>query len=211
VGFQYTWTSIGEWAATAIDELGLDRFHLVVHDYGGPVGFELCALRPQQITSLTILDTMIDVDRFKRPRWVDTLIRPRLGEAILRMFPRPLWRRLMLGVGINDASAVTDDELDAWLVLLRGRDHGRALVQMLLHFETTPQKRDLYRHTVRNLKVPTQIIWGSKDPVLRISLEGERIRALTGAPLYPVPAKHFLQEDQHDAIADRVAQLARSN
>ena len=38
--------------------------------------------------------------------------------------------------------------------------------------------------------------------------EGERIRTLTGAPLHPVPAKHFLQEDQYEAIADLVADLA---
>ena len=30
-----------------VDALGLERFHLVIHDYGGAVGFELCARRPR--------------------------------------------------------------------------------------------------------------------------------------------------------------------
>lgn len=39
----YSWTGLGRFLAAAVDELGLDRYHLVVHDVGGPVGFELAA------------------------------------------------------------------------------------------------------------------------------------------------------------------------
>jgi len=38
--FDYTWTGLGRFCAAAVDALGLDRFHLVVHDIGGPAGFE---------------------------------------------------------------------------------------------------------------------------------------------------------------------------
>src|SRR5215470_8567550 len=47
--FDYTWTELGRFCAAAVDALGLDRFHLVVHDIGGPAGFELCAA----LTNLT--------------------------------------------------------------------------------------------------------------------------------------------------------------
>src|SRR5207249_3094913 len=39
--YDYTWTGLGRFAIAAVDSLGLDSFHLVVHDIGGPVGFEL--------------------------------------------------------------------------------------------------------------------------------------------------------------------------
>ncbi len=44
--------------------LKLGRFHLVVHDVGGPVGFELAAARPSQVLSLTLLNTMVNVAEF---------------------------------------------------------------------------------------------------------------------------------------------------
>ena len=34
--FDYTWTGLGRFCAAAVDALGLGRFHLVVHDIGGP-------------------------------------------------------------------------------------------------------------------------------------------------------------------------------
>src|SRR5262245_3609562 len=67
VGYDYSWTGLGRFTAAAVDALGLDRFHLVVHDIGGPVGFELAAAEPQRVRSLTLLNTLILVDGFKRP------------------------------------------------------------------------------------------------------------------------------------------------
>jgi pimeloyl-ACP methyl ester carboxylesterase len=48
--------------------LGLDRFHLVVHDIGGPIGFELAAAGPTRILSLTLLNTVVAAETFHRPR-----------------------------------------------------------------------------------------------------------------------------------------------
>src|SRR3979490_2397777 len=39
--FDYSWSGLARWTGQAIDALGIDRCHLVVHDIGGPIGFEL--------------------------------------------------------------------------------------------------------------------------------------------------------------------------
>jgi haloalkane dehalogenase len=38
-GFDYSWTGLGRFCIAAVGALELDRFHLMVHDIGGPVGF----------------------------------------------------------------------------------------------------------------------------------------------------------------------------
>jgi haloalkane dehalogenase len=43
---------LGSWLSAAVDALGLDRFHLVVHDIGGPIGFEVAAADPRRVRSL---------------------------------------------------------------------------------------------------------------------------------------------------------------
>ncbi|MEL6654391.1 MAG: alpha/beta fold hydrolase, partial [Bacteroidota bacterium] len=57
--FDYSWTGLGKWSSNAVDSLGLDRYHLVIHDIGGPVGMEMVARHPERILSLTILNTLI--------------------------------------------------------------------------------------------------------------------------------------------------------
>lgn len=41
------------------EQLGLDRFHLVGHDWGGPTAFALACAHPQAVRTLTILDVTI--------------------------------------------------------------------------------------------------------------------------------------------------------
>jgi haloalkane dehalogenase len=206
--FDYNWTGLGNWSAAAVDALALERFHLVVHDFGGPVGFELCARMPQRIRSLTILNTAVDVEHFHRPPALELLARPRLSVPALRLLPRPAFRALMWRVGIADRSSTSDAELDAWLELLRRDDGGRACVRMATGLERTRAKSELYSEALRALTVPVQALWGVDDPILKVDAEGEDVRWVTGVPLYRLPGKHFLQEDCFEAIAERVARLA---
>jgi haloalkane dehalogenase len=106
---------------------------------------------------------------------------------------------------------VTTAELDAWVDLLKGDDGGRAFLRIMRGFERTPEKRDLYVSALRDVPYPVQIVWGGDDPVLKLSVQGEQARRAAGLEeIHVLPAKHFLQEDQAPAVAERVAALARS-
>jgi pimeloyl-ACP methyl ester carboxylesterase len=122
--FDYTWTGLGRFCRAAIDELGLGRFHLVVHDIGGPVGFELAAVVPDRVASLTLLNTLIEVDTFKRPWSMEPFGRRGMGELYLRTLTKPASRLLMRLQGVEDMRSISRDELDAYVDLLRGA--GRA-------------------------------------------------------------------------------------
>jgi haloalkane dehalogenase len=208
-GFDYTWTGLGRFSAAAVDALRLDRFHLVVHDIGGPVGFELAAKMPERIASLTVLNTMVEVDTFKRPWSMEPFARRRVGPVYLATLNKPAFRALMRRQGIKNQAAVSRNELDAYLDLLRLGDGGRAFVQIMRGFERTLEKRQLYVDVLRDGRYPVQIIWGAEDPALTLARHGEAARrAAQLDEIHTLPAKHFLQEDQAPAIAARVAELA---
>jgi pimeloyl-ACP methyl ester carboxylesterase len=211
--FDYSWTGLGRFSAAAVDALGLDSFHLVVHDIGGPVGFELAAAHGERVRSLTVLNTLVEVDTFKRPWSMEPFARRVAGEVYLRTLTKPAFRFLMRMQGIGDRSAATDDELDAYLDLLRRDDGGRAFLRIMRGFERTRAKRDLYVGTLRDAPYPVQIVWGADDPALKLAVHGEQARRAAGlGEIHTVAAKHFLQEDQAPALAERVAALvAQSN
>lgn len=207
--FDYTWTGLGRFCVSAVDALRLERFHLVVHDIGGPVGFELAAARPEQVASLTVLNTLIDVDTFKRPWVMEPFARRGIGELYLASMAKPLFRMLMRLLAVADFSQVRPDELDAYVDLLKREDRGAAFLKIMRGFERTVEKRRLYYSVVRGVPYPVQVVWGERDPTLKISREGEEVRRAVGADaIHRLPGKHFLQEDQAPAIADRVAALA---
>jgi pimeloyl-ACP methyl ester carboxylesterase len=207
--YDYSWTGLGRFAAAAVDALELDRFHLVVHDVGGPVGFELAAAMPERVRSLTVLNTIVEVDTFRRPWSMEPFARRGIGELYLRTLSKPAFRALMRLQGIGDMAAVEPAELDAYVDLLKLGDGGWAFLRIMRGFERTRAKRDLYAGTLAHVPYPVQVIWGADDPALGLATHGEAARRAAGLDrIETLPAKHFLQEDQAPAIAERVAALA---
>lgn len=207
--FDYTWTGLGRFCLEAVDALDLERFHLVVHDIGGPIGFELAAAVPDRVASLTVLNAVVEADTFKRPWSMEPFARRGIGEVYLRALTKPAFRALMRLQGIEDMSAISRAELDAYVDLLRIGDGGAAFLRIMRGFERTREKSELYASVLREVPYPVQVVWGDRDPALKLAVQGEQVRLIAGlATIERVPAKHFLQEDQAPAIAERVAALA---
>ena len=207
--FDYSWTGLGRFCAAAVDALELERFHLVVHDIGGPVGFELAAAMPERVRSLTLLNTLVAVDGFRRPWSMRPFAVPVVGRLYLGSLTKPAFRRLMYIQGVRDRSAIPSEELDAYVDLLKREDRGRAFLRIMRAFERTPEKQELYRRVLRDGRYPVQIVWGADDPALTLARHGEEAREAAGLErVETVPAKHFLQEEQAAAIAERVAAIA---
>ncbi|HEY7934325.1 MAG TPA: alpha/beta hydrolase [Solirubrobacteraceae bacterium] len=206
--YDYSWTGLGRFAAAAVEEFKLDRFHLLVHDIGGPVGFELAAAHREKVASMTILNTMIQVTKFKPPWSMAPFTHRGIGELWLGGMNKWLFRTLMMLQGIGDSTSVSKSELGAYLELMRGDDRGRAFLKIMRATERTPEKEALYLSTVRDVPYPVQVVWAANDPALKLSLYGERARVATGLKdIQTIPGKHFPQEDQAPAIADYVARI----
>src|SRR6202043_101497 len=47
--FEYSWSGLATWYLKAIDAAGIRDFHLVVHDIGGPIGFDIIRRVPDRI------------------------------------------------------------------------------------------------------------------------------------------------------------------
>ncbi len=208
--FDYSWTGLGRFAVQAVDALGLDRFHLVVHDVGGPVGFELAAALPDRVASLTVLNTVVAVESFRRPWVMEPFAHRGIGELWLASMRPRVFSTLMRRIGIAQQDKVTDAELAAYVPLLRGDDGGRAFLRIMRGFERTAAKERLYRGVVGDPRRPVQVLWGARDPALRLARQGEEAANAAGVPVQTVDGRHFLQEDNAAEIADAVSRLART-
>jgi haloalkane dehalogenase len=206
----YTVPGLGEFAAAAVDALGVESFHLVVHDAGGPVGFELCRLLGGRIRSLTILNTAHELSRVPCPGEWFARVAGRMPEAMNRP---DVWRLLMRRVGVADQQALSDAELDAWRLLALGPDGGAGYLRIMRNLRTSHRRDHL--PSVLDARItayPVSVLWGALDPVLTLRRQGMSVLAATGLPSMTVVAgKHYLQEDHAHSVADVVESTARAS
>ncbi len=205
----YSWTGLGRWLSSAVDALGLGRFHLVVHDIGGPIGFELAASDPGRVLSLTLLNTIVAVENFHRPWMMEPFAHRGLGQAWLASVRLPgVFLSLMRYTGVS--RHVSAAEIACYVPLLLGNDGGSAFLKIMRGFERTAEKQRRYLAAVHNVPYPVQIIWGTSDHALPWRHHGvqAQLAAEVDDPIL-LPGKHFLQEDFAQEIAEAVARIAR--
>jgi haloalkane dehalogenase len=206
--FDYSWSGLAAWTGAAIDALGIERCHLVVHDIGGPIGFEWAIRNPDRVLSLTALNTLVDAASFHRPWPMHPFSIRGVGEVWLRSMVRPAFRQIYYLVGIADRAAVPAAEVDAHHALLKRGDRGRAFLEIMRGFELTEAKERFFFEGLETATYPTQVVWGEKDRMLGEQRRREVQRALGAKEATLLPAKHFLQEDQAPAVAEAIASLA---
>jgi pimeloyl-ACP methyl ester carboxylesterase len=207
--FDYSWSGLSRWTGDAIDALGIDQCHLVLHDIGGPIGLEWALRNQDRVISLTVLDVMLDVGHFHRVWTIALAAPPLIGPLWVASTRPPAARWLFYLQGIADRSATPAHEVDAHFALLHRDGGGRSFRKIVRGFELTDEKERFYLEGLGDVGWPATILWADRDP----ALGDDRRRAVEQALAIEakvIPAKHFLQEDQAPAVADAIAQVAGS-
>lgn len=192
-----------------LDELGVDRFKLIAHDWGAFAGFLMCLRAPERVEryiacSIPHLWPENDKPSLKalsRLWYQAALASPLLGEGLVRQgeFVR---RMLMSGRTIGSYSS---HELDVYLDVIREPARARASASyyrtFLLH-ELRPLAAGHYRS--ERLRVPTRLLGGQNDPILRgSSLAGYEDYADDMAIEWVPDAGHSLPEEAPQVVLDR--------
>jgi pimeloyl-ACP methyl ester carboxylesterase len=206
--FDYSWSGLARWTGDAIDALEIDRCHLVVHDIGGPIGFEWAVRNPERVLSLTALNTMLDLATFRRHWTMAPFAIPGLGGLMLAGASPWFNSALFYRYGIANRAAVPRHESLAYTDLLKRQDGGQAFVKIVRGFELTEEKQRFLWEGLAERPYPARVVWGERDPVLGL----DRMRTVmdvlrVDAPIL-LPAKHYPQEDQALAVGDAIADLA---
>lgn len=209
--FDYTFSGFSRFLAKVVIELNIENFHLVVHDIGGPIGFALAANHPEWIRSLTILNTWVDVVNFKKPLVMRAFENKLLGEAELAMITHTTWPIMFSKMGVNNSDLIPDEEIKAYVDLLKREDDGKAFLKIMRNFEDSASFKKTCFSAVKDVPYPVQAIWGKDDPALTFDRYGKEIKDVANLEeMNLLPSRHFLQEEVYEQIAGIIKKQARS-
>src|SRR5213078_313096 len=90
-GFAHTTEGYAAWLGDALGALGVQRAHLVLHDFGGPIGLMWAAGAPERVASVTLIDTGV-LPGYRWHRLARIWRRPVLGELFQATATRRLFR-----------------------------------------------------------------------------------------------------------------------
>ena len=208
--FDYTWTGLSGWLEQALAAAGIEDFHLVVHDLGGPIGFDLVRRVPDRILSLTVLKTITEVSKFKKPFVMRPFEVPVLGRLMVMQMNSPGVVAFFRWKGVKPGPSYA--ELRVYGELLSHGDGGKAFLQIMGCYETNEEFEARILAPLRDRSFPAQVIWGRDDSELSVDPFGIAVKRALGleTDIHLVEGKHFLQENSPAEIAERVALLVKT-
>jgi pimeloyl-ACP methyl ester carboxylesterase len=198
--FDYRIEGYAEFVEEALRELGVERVHMVVHDFGGPFGFAWAAANPDRLGSAVLFNAGLGTAR-KWHRYARQWRRPVIGELTMLLTTKRRFREAL--------AAGEGRPLPPELIERMYEDYGwktrRAVLRlyraMPLPYPPVPGWID----AIAALDRPALIVWGRKDPHLAERRVGELQKAFPSAEVVVLEdSGHFPFADDPERVAAAV-------
>ena len=195
--FDYTIAGYARHLAGALDQLGVARVHLVLHDFGGPWGLAWAAGHPDRMRSLTLIN--IGILPGFRWHYLGRIWRmPVVGEVSMATLTRPVFGLLLKHGNPRGLPKVF---VDRWFGSF-DRGTRRAVLRL---YRATSDLEHLSRSAedaLRGLNLPVLVVWGKRDPYVPVRY-AERQREW-----FPRAEVKVLEDSGHWPFADNPAAVA---
>jgi pimeloyl-ACP methyl ester carboxylesterase len=195
-GFAHTVEGYADFLEQALQALAIERAHLVVHDFGGPIGLAWTGAHADRLASITLIDTGL----LPGYRW-HTLARvwrtPVLGELFQASATRRAFRWLLArGEPQGLPRAFTERMYDHY-----DRRTRRAVLALYRATEDPSVGAEELATLMAPRDVPALVIWGEHDAYLPSSYAARQRDAFPSAEVHVLPASgHWPFADAPDTV-----------
>lgn len=165
-----------DWFEHFVDALGLQRYRLVVHDWGS-LALAAASRHPTRVERLVAIDT-VPLTADYRWHWIARLLwrPPVIGEFTMTVSNR-VTVKLLTRLQRPGFRALDEDLLDR---MTRHLDPG--MKRAILRLYRSAGREDLARHGagLADLTAPALVVWGNQDPYVGTVHAGTLAAALGG-------------------------------
>jgi pimeloyl-ACP methyl ester carboxylesterase len=198
-GFDYTVDGYARHLDALLAVAGVERAHLVLHDFGGPWGLAWGVAHPERLASLTLVNT----GAFLRYRW-HRLARiwqtPVLGE----LFQATTTRRGFEFVLKHDNPKLPQRHVDE---MWANTDAGtkRAILRLYRATRDPSGMAALMAPVWRRLDPPCCVVWGETDAYIPVEQAERQREVFPSAEVHVLPGLgHWCYFEDPDAVAGLV-------
>jgi pimeloyl-ACP methyl ester carboxylesterase len=190
--FAYTVEGYAAHLDGVLEALDIQHVHLVLHDFGGPWGLEWAARHPDRHASTTLINTGVIL----RESWhalAKVWRTPVLGELFFLASTRGGMRQFMKRTNPRTFPVPYADHL---FDLYQDPGTRRAVLRLYRNTPIRPHA-DALAPRLREHPRPALVVWGAKDPYLKVRL-AERQREVFGR----ATRLEILERSGHWPLAD---------
>jgi pimeloyl-ACP methyl ester carboxylesterase len=197
--FDYTIDGYAQYLESIFRTLGIERAHLVLHDFGGPWGLFWAVAHPTRVASVTLFN--IGLMRDYRWHLVARLWRtPIVGELLQSIDSRVAFKRIL---NAGNPKPFPEAFLDR---MYDDTDAGLKHAQLALYRATSDFNAlsAVAAERLTPVGIPALVIWGERDPYVSSKYAAEQSQYFR-AEIHTLPnAGHWPMVDEPERVRELV-------
>ena len=196
--FEYTNDGYARHLGGALEQLGIERAHLVLHDFGGGWGLAWAAQNRERVGSLTVIDTGVLLDY----RWHAFAKVWRTRGAGELFFKSTSWPVLKLSLRRGQPTPLPESDLRRMFSAMKDPGTQRAVLR--LYRATGPESFAQVRPLLEGLG-PVLVVWGAHDPYIKVEQAHRQRETFPEAQVVVLPGSgHWPMLDDPEGVAAAV-------
>ncbi len=179
-----------------VDHLGLKDFHLVVHDFGGPIGLGMALRYPEKVKSITLFNTWLWATNMDpKVQKVDKFLKGPFGKWLYLVLNFSV--KVLLKMGFSDKKKLSKSAYQHYTMPFPTKASRLSLYQIGLNLFGAS---DWYNQLNEQLAVldhcPFLVLWGQKDQFIDLEALQRWKNTLVHKEVHLLDCGHFVQEEQ---------------
>lgn len=189
-----------------LSELDVKEFHLVIHDWGGPIGLSVAHQEEFTLKSLTVLNTWTWSMNHRPDAWIFSKF---LGSVVGRYLIEEwnLFSKYIMRFGVNGSNSLNQEVHDHYLNTHANGGSRRGISQFPADIINSGDWLDeLWDSRHKLTDVPALINWGMKDYAFRARDLNIWESLFNDVEVHRLSeASHYVMEDAGETIAENLS------
>lgn len=189
--FDFTVSGYARHLAAVLDEVGVRRAHLVLHDFGGLFGLTWAAQHPQRVASISLIGTGV-FDDYNWHKYAKIWQTPVLGELFQLVGTAGILKRAL---DQDNPIPIPREHVDR-VMGYADWAHKRAVLKLYRSARALAPVFAAIKPQLREIMAPVCVLWPEGDPYLSVSYAARQRET------FPQAEVHILKGLGHWPIID---------
>jgi pimeloyl-ACP methyl ester carboxylesterase len=196
----YSLPGLAEFLERLLGALGIERARVVAHDWGAAAALVFAQRHPDRFERLVLCDPLPLTGDFHWHRVARLLRSPGIGELLMGSVPRWMLARVLRTA--SGGGAFSDERVrSVW----RQFDQGTQRAVLRLHRATGERELQAAGAGLKQLAIPTLVLWGEADPWFPASFADSYADRLPRATVHRVAGAGHWPWLERDEVAEEIA------